>query len=102
MNPLPPGLEIVSGEPVGRDPRHMPADKLTALGHAAAPVLDIIRAKCADCSGGSAAEARKCAATSCALWPYRTGSNPFRAKRSLTDVQKVALRDRLKGPKVAA
>jgi len=98
LNPISIGLEAVAGEQIGRDPRRMNADELSALGHAPSPVLDIIRAKCADCCGGSAAEARKCVATSCALWPYRTGGNPFRAKRSLTDDQKAALRDRLKVP----
>jgi hypothetical protein len=32
--------------------------------------LRAIRAKCLDCSAGSRAEVRQCAATSCALWPF--------------------------------
>lgn len=95
-------LEIVSGEEIGRDPRTMRRDELHALGHQPVPVLNVIRAKCADCCGGSAAEARKCVATSCALWPYRTGSNPFRAKRVLSEAEKVALRDRLTVQREAA
>lgn len=94
-NPRSIGLEVVNGEEIGRDPRRMTAPELVSLGHLPAPVLNVIRAKCADCCGGSMAEARKCGIVSCSLWPYRTGSNPFRAKRSLSDADKAALRDRL-------
>lgn len=89
------GLETIKVETFGRDPRTMPAQELRLLGHGGGPVLDVIRAKCVDCSGGSAAEARKCAVTRCALWPYRTGGNPFRAKRELSGDEKAALRERL-------
>lgn len=89
------GLEIVNGEEIGRNPRNMTPEELAALGHVAAPVLSLIAAKCADCCGGSRAEARKCVLTSCSLWPLRTGANPLRAKRSLSDADKAALRDRL-------
>lgn len=89
------GLETINGESAGRDPRSMPADELRFLGHVGGPILEVLRAKCVDCSGGSAAEARKCTVTRCALWPYRTGGNPFRVKRELSDDQKAALRGRL-------
>lgn len=88
------GLESTKGETIGRDPRSMPANELRFLGHEGGPVLEVIRAKCADCSGGSATEARKCVVTRCPLWPYRTGGNPFRAKRELSDDQKASLRER--------
>lgn len=91
------GLERVSEETIGRDPRTMPREDLQALGHNGGPILDAVRAKCADCSGGSAAEARKCVVTACPLWPFRTGCNPFRAKRELSDDQKAELRNRLTG-----
>lgn len=39
-----------------------------------------IRAHCVECCGGSYAEANKCTATGCTLWPYRMGKNPFHAK----------------------
>lgn len=42
--------------------------------------LQAIRAKCVDCSGGSLAKVRECAATSCALWPFRMGTNPNRRR----------------------
>ena len=89
------GLEVVNGEEIGRDPRRMTAGELAALGHVPAPVLSLIAAKCTDCCGGSRAEARKCVLVSCSLWPLRTGANPLRAKRSLSDTDKAALRDRL-------
>lgn len=58
-------------------------------------ILKVIRAKCIDCSGGSTAEVRDCAVTKCPLHPYRMGSNPFRAKRVLTEEQRNAARQRL-------
>lgn len=48
------------------------------------PVLKAIRAKCVDCSGGSASEANKCTAITCPLWAYRLGKNPWRKKKTIT------------------
>jgi len=36
--------------------------------------LKAIRAKCLDCSGGSAQEVRKCPVKTCPLWPFRSCS----------------------------
>lgn len=41
--------------------------------------LKAIRAKCLDCSAGSAFEVRKCHIVDCPLYPYRFGHNPRRA-----------------------
>ena len=87
------GLEIVSGETVGRDPRRMTTAELNQLGHFSGSVLASVRAHCVACCGGSAAEARKCTATGCNLWPLRTGTNPF-ARRELSEEQKDQLRAR--------
>jgi hypothetical protein len=87
------GLETVSGETIGRDPRAMDAPDLAALGHISSSVLEAVRAKCIDCCGGSVSEARKCVAVSCTLWPFRMGSNPL-VRRTLTEEQKQVLRDR--------
>ena len=75
-------------ELVGKDPRLLKADELALAGIIATPVLSAIRAKCLDCSCGNSAEVRKCVATSCALWPFRMGSNPFRAP--LSEEQRLA------------
>lgn len=40
------------------------------------PLLQAIRHKCLDCSGGSVTEVRLCHLTGCSLWPYRMGRNP--------------------------
>lgn len=93
------GHEVVNGDTIGRDPRTMIADDLISMGHNPVPILDSIRAKCVDCCGGSPSEARKCVAVRCPLWPYRTGANPFRVKRALSDDQKAALKERLQGSK---
>ena len=69
------------GELVGRLPGSIPIDTLRTLGHPESPVR-AIREKCVDCSGGNAAEARKCVAIGCALWPFRMGRNPFWGKGS--------------------
>ena len=64
-------------ETYGRDPRDMTTEELRAMGHEKLPMLKVIRAKCLDCSGDVLGEVRKCTSFSCALWPYRTNSNPF-------------------------
>jgi hypothetical protein len=67
------------GHEVGIVPAKISRDDLRALGHPESPIK-AIRAKCVDCSGGSDAEARKCVAVGCALWPFRMGVNPFHAR----------------------
>jgi hypothetical protein len=57
---------------------------LEAIGHERRPIMSVIRAKCLDCSSGQPSEIRRCTAVKCALWPYRMGSNPFRAPRTGT------------------
>lgn len=58
--------------------------------------LKAIRLFCVDCCGGSSNEVKLCPATKCALYPFRFGKNPFRAKRELTDEQRAAMAERLK------
>lgn len=43
--------------------------------------LKAIRAKCLDCSAGSAKEVRLCPVKSCPLWEYRFGKRPQTVKR---------------------
>ena len=43
---------------------------------AKADILRAIRLKCLDCSAGQPSEVRECRLVSCALWPYRLGSDP--------------------------
>lgn len=69
------------GNEVGKLPGSVPLPTLRDLGHPESPVK-AIRAKCLDCSGGSEAEARKCVAVRCPLWPFRMGSSPFRKPAS--------------------
>ena len=66
------------GFPIGRDPRRMTQDELRAIGHEPMPLLEVVRARCLDCCGGSAAEVRKCMAPDCRSWPYRLGTNEWR------------------------
>ena len=67
---------------IGRDPRD-PEVKAILKADTERPASRgrAIRAKCLDCSGASISEVRKCTATDCALWPYRMGTDPFRAPR---------------------
>lgn len=55
-----------------------------------------IREKCLDCVCGSQDEVAKCPVESCALYPFRFGKNPFRAKRRMTDEQRIAATERLR------
>lgn len=54
-----------------------------------------IRAKCLDCCCGSYSEVEQCTATACALYPFRMGKNPYRAKREYTEEQKQAMAEKL-------
>jgi hypothetical protein len=80
-------IRLPNGETEGLDPREMSRSLLAEIGHVQTPLLKVIRAKCLDCAQ-SASEVHRCTAVDCALWPYRTGSNPFRAERS--EAQKAA------------
>lgn len=55
---------------------------LAALGHEPMPALKAIRAKCLDCSGGNRAEVEDCLVRRCPLYPFRLGSNPWKAEPS--------------------
>lgn len=82
------GLRVTSdGELEGRDPREMPISLMEEIGHSRSPLLTVIRSKCLDCAH-KASEVAKCTAIDCNLWPYRMGTNPFRAERS--EAQKAA------------
>ena len=54
-----------------------------------------IRKHCLECVGNSSKRVLECASQTCALFPFREGKNPFRAKRELTDEQKAAMGERL-------
>jgi len=47
------------------------------------PLLKAIRAKCLECTCGSAAGVRHCDLQECPLWPFRMGKNPFAKPRGL-------------------
>jgi len=67
------------GEKIGSNPAYLSVETLRGLGHPETP-MKAVRAHCVECCGGSYAEANKCTATGCALWPYRMGRNPFHAR----------------------
>lgn len=54
-----------------------------------------IRKFCLECCLESAAEVKACPCQGCALYPFRLGKNPYRAKRQMTDEQKEAAKIRL-------
>ena len=80
-------VKLPSGETEGLEPLEMPRSLVEETGHLQMPLLRVIRAKCLDCSY-TASEVRRCTAVDCVLWPYRIGTNPFRAERS--EAQKTA------------
>lgn len=75
-------VKLPSGETEGIEPREISRSILDQIGHSQTPLLTVIRAKCLDCSQ-FASEVRRCTAVACSLWPYRMGTNPFRAERSV-------------------
>ncbi|VUX47860.1 conserved hypothetical protein [Candidatus Defluviicoccus seviourii] len=67
---------------VGRDPRFVSREELTAAGHTPMSPLKAIRLRCLDCSSGQPAEVRLCTAVTCPSWPFRMGRNPWRSEVS--------------------
>lgn len=65
---------------IGKDPRTVPTDQLSARGYA--QPMKAIRQHCIDCCGGVLSEVRKCTATGCALWHLRMGKNVLRGAGS--------------------
>ena len=76
------GLERRDGHDIGRDPRGMTAEELTALGHVRMSAQQALRLRCLDCSGASAVEVRLCTHVQCPAWPFRMGSSPWRPPAS--------------------
>ena len=58
-------------------------------------VLRSIRLKCYDCSAYQINEVNNCNITTCPLFPFRLGKNPF-LRREMTDEEKKEIRDRLR------
>ena len=80
------------GSTEGRNPREMTIEEFAFLGHHARPILDVIKAKCLDCCCGQQAEVYKCTAYGCPLWPFRRGTNPWRAP--VSEERRAAMRAR--------
>ena len=80
-NPLlqPSPYAVDKGNAIGRDPRGL--DPALLKGFPTNSPIKAIRRFCVQCSGGDEAEARKCVATGCPLWPFRMGTNVFHARR---------------------
>ncbi|WP_162685485.1 hypothetical protein [Roseovarius amoyensis] len=80
MKYLEPSPYAADGENlIGKLPSQISKDDLRDLGHPSSPIK-AIRRNCVECAGGSEAEARKCTATTCPLWPFRMGRNPFHGR----------------------
>lgn len=91
------GLETDGGiEVVGRDPRRMSPEDFQKLGFEKKPILDVLRARCVECCGGSLSEVRKCIAATCPSWPYRMGTDPFRVRREIGDEERDVMRERVR------
>ena len=56
--------------------------------------LKAIRQNCIECCGGSKNEVKLCTITSCPLYAFRFGKNPY-SKRTLSEEQREAARVRL-------
>ena len=58
--------------------------------------IKAIRAKCLDCCCDQPNEVKLCVSENCALYPFRLGKNPYRAKREYTPEQRAIMAERLK------
>lgn len=54
-----------------------------------------IRAKCIDCCGGMMSIVQDCGIPSCPIYPFRSGKNPFRTKKEMSEEQREAVKERL-------
>ena len=83
-NPL---LEYQSGHLIGKHPDNVLVSEIKDAGHINLPLAQIIRKKCLDCCGFQQSEVRKCVCTTCPLWPYRMGKNPFQSAKYKNKVE---------------
>jgi len=74
------------GYMVGRDPRDMDKEAMKLMGHEPMSPTQAIRARCFDCAGTSH-EIRLCVAVACPSWPFRLGSNPWRAEKTEAQIE---------------
>ena len=63
--------------------------------------LRAIREKCLDCSCQQPIEVKECTVATCALYPFRLGKNPFRAKRVMSVEAKAKAMEGLAKARVA-
>ena len=60
-------------------------------------VLKAIRQKCVeDCCAGYVSEANNCLSTSCPLYPFRMGKNPYRKQTSISEERKQQMIDNVR------
>lgn len=57
--------------------------------------MQAIRAKCLECSCGSAKEVKLCPVVRCPLYDFRFGTNPNIKPREYTEEQREAMRQRM-------
>lgn len=58
--------------------------------------IKAIRLKCLDCSNGSSLEVSECPISSCPIYPYRMGHNPYIERREMTEEQRAEMTERLR------
>ena len=87
--------ESDGGQFIGRDPRTLTPESFADY-HTAKNPMKVIRERCLDCCCGDASEIRKCISIECPGWPYRMGSNPFRAKTKLSPERRAAAAEHLR------
>lgn len=64
--------------------RHSPSDNFSSKARvtpARRNPVKAVRRHCLACCGGSSRLVAECPSVHCALWPFRTGKNPYRAQR---------------------
>lgn len=82
-----PLLEYQSGNLIGKYPDNALVSEMEDAGHINLPLAQVIRKKCLDCCGFHQSEVRKCVCTTCPLWPYRMGKNPFQSAKYITKME---------------
>ena len=81
-----------SGDERGLDPRDLTPADLAVFGHEPMSPGRALRLRCLDCCGNQVSEVRACTAVRCPAWPFRMGTNPYRAP--VSDERREAARER--------
>ena len=98
---LTPNVESLEVEIDSSSPLRVVLEKpLVYTGEIVPSVLKAVRRHCIECSGNTP-EVKLCRVSTCYIFPFRMGKNPYRPKRILSDAQKGEMAGKLNSARAA-